>query len=70
MLSSSDAVEHDVPSRDCDPGEDDSITKEGKKMVRDEPHPSSPSPSTTFWDSLGTIASSMQSTVSMLYNNG
>ena len=58
---SPDAVEHDVPSHDCSL-EDDNLTKGGEKMVRDEPHSSS---TTAFWNSLGTIASSVQSTVSM-----
>lgn len=58
-----DAVEHDVPIHDCDLEEDENVPKGGEKMVRDEPHPSS-SPTTSFWNSLGTIASSVQSTVS------
>ena len=61
---SSDAVEHDVPSHDCSL-EDDNVTKGGEKMVRDEPHSSSASSTTAFWNSLGTIASSVQSTVSV-----
>ena len=57
-------MEHDVPVHDCDLEEDSSVPKGGEKMVRDEPQPSS-SPTATFWNSLGTIASSVQSTVSM-----
>ena len=64
MVSSSDAVEHDVPSHGCNL-EEDNITKRGEKMVREEPHPSSTSSTTAFWNSLGTIASSVQSTVSV-----
>ena len=62
-MSSLDAVEHDVPSHDCSL-EEDNVSKEGEKMVRDEPHPSPTSSTTKFWNSLGTIASSVQSTVS------
>lgn len=59
-----DAVEHDVPVHEHNlKGDDDSVPNEGEKMIRDDPH--SPSNSTTtFWNSLGTIASSVQSTVS------
>lgn len=60
----SDAVEHDVPSHDCNLEEEDVVPKEGEKMIRDEPNPSSSSPTVTFWNSIGTIASSVQSTVS------
>jgi len=58
-----DAVEHDVPSHDCDLEEENNVPKGGEQMIRDEPQPSS-SPTATFWNSLGTIASSVQSTVS------
>lgn len=62
-MSTLDAVEHDVPSHDCDLEDDESAPKGGEKMIRDEPQ-SSPSSTTAFWNSLGTIASSVQSTVS------
>lgn len=63
-VMSPDAVEHDVPSHDCSL-EDDDVAKGGEKMVRDEPHSSPTGSTATFWNSLGTIASSVQSTVSV-----
>ena len=55
-----DAVEHDVAVHECDLEEDDSVPREGEKMMRNVPS----NQSTTFWNTLGTMASSVQSTVS------
>ena len=55
------AASHDLPT----PQQDGDAPKGAQQMTRDEPVQSATNQQGSFWNSLGSIASSVQSTVSV-----